>query len=120
MDRLTGLRIFREVVECGSFSTAAERLRVSAPMASKHLAQLERQLGARLLHRSSRRVSLTEAGETYYAQVRQALDTLDAADSAIGLSAASPRGQLRISAPVWCANPRFARTLSRHRARYPS
>lgn len=57
MDRLTSLRVFREVVEAGSFARAAARLSLSAPMASKHLAQLERELGARLLHRTSRRLS---------------------------------------------------------------
>jgi DNA-binding transcriptional LysR family regulator len=77
MDRLTGLRVFREVVEAGSFSSAATRLSLSAPMASKHVAQLERELGARLLNRSSRKLSLTDAGELYYAQCREALDTLE-------------------------------------------
>lgn len=54
MDRMTSLRVFREVVEAGSFVAAAERLNMSPPMASKHVAQLEKSLGARLLHRSSR------------------------------------------------------------------
>ena len=68
MDRLTSLRVFRDVVEAGSFARAAVRLTLSAPMASKHVAQLERDLGARLLHRTSRKLSLTEAGAVYYAQ----------------------------------------------------
>ena len=66
MDRLTSLRVFREVVESGSFVAAAGRLAISAPMASKHVAQLEKSLGARLLHRSSRHLSLTEAGTAWY------------------------------------------------------
>ena len=66
MDRLTSLRVFREVVDSGSFVAAAERLAISAPMASKHVAQLEKSLGARLLHRSSRHLSLTEAGQAWY------------------------------------------------------
>ncbi|WP_431111926.1 helix-turn-helix domain-containing protein [Variovorax paradoxus] len=65
MDRLTSLRVFREVVESGSFVAAAERLSMSPPMASKHVAQLEKSLGARLLHRSSRHLSLTEAGTAW-------------------------------------------------------
>jgi DNA-binding transcriptional LysR family regulator len=119
MDRLTSLRVFREIIETGSFSAAAERLGVSAPMASKHIAQLEDAAGARLLHRSSRRLSPTEAGATYYAQCRQALDILDAADAAIREGAASPRGQLKITAPVWCATPRFAQALADYHQAFP-
>lgn len=119
MDRLTSLRIFREIVETGSFSGAAERLGVSAPMASKHIAQLETQTGARLLNRSSRHLSPTAAGELYYAQCRQALDILDAADAEVQRDAATPRGQLKITAPNWCANPRFARALADYRDAYP-
>jgi len=119
MDRLTGLRIFREIVETGSFSGAADRLGVSAPMASKHIAQLESQTGARLLNRSSRHLSPTEAGELYYVQCRQALDLLDAADAAIQRDAATPRGRLKLSAPDWCANPRFAKALADYRDAYP-
>jgi len=119
MDRLTSLRVFREIVEAGSFSAAAERLGISTPMASKHLARLESQTGARLLNRSSRHLSPTEAGDVYYAQCRQALDILDAADAAIREGAASPRGHLKITAPGWCANPRFAKALAEYHVRYP-
>ena len=119
MDRLTGLRIFREIVETGSFAGAADRLGVSAPMASKHIAQLESQTGARLLNRSSRHLSPTEAGELYYAQCRQALDILDAADAAVQQNASTPRGRLKITAPDWCANPRFTRALADYRDACP-
>jgi len=119
MDRLTGLRVFREVVEAGSFSAAATRLSLSAPMASKHVAQLERELGARLLNRSSRKLSLTDAGELYYAQCREALDTLEAAEAALRQSSQAPRGPLKVSAPVWCANRRFAEALVAYRQACP-
>jgi len=119
MDRLTSLRVFRDVVESGSFVAAAERLGVSAPMASKHVAQLEKSLGARLLHRSSRHLSLTEAGQAWYEQSRRALDLLDAAEAAIGQKNEAPRGQLKVSAPVWCATPRIARVLADYRERFP-
>ena len=119
MDRLTGLRVFREVVDAGSFTAAADRLDISAPMASKHVAQLERSLGARLLNRSSRHLSLTEAGRAWYAQSAQALDLLDAAEAAIGRKNEAPRGQLKVSAPVWCATPRIARVLADYRAAFP-
>jgi DNA-binding transcriptional LysR family regulator len=116
---LTGIRVLREIVESGSFSAAAERLAMSAPMVSKHLARLEHELGARLLHRSSRRLSLTEAGTLYYAQCRQALDILDAAGAAVSQSTTTPRGTLKISAPVWCANRLFAQVLTEYRHTYP-
>ncbi|MDM0011943.1 LysR family transcriptional regulator [Variovorax sp. J22P168] len=119
MDRLTSLRVFREVVESGSFVAAAERLGISAPMVSKHVAQLEKSLGARLLHRSSRHLSLTEAGQAWHEQSRRALDLLDAAESAIGQTHDTPRGQLKVSAPVWCATPRFAAVLAGYRERCP-
>jgi len=119
MDRMTSLRVFREVVEAGSFVAAAERLGMSPPMASKHVAQLEKSLGARLLHRSSRHLSLTEAGTAWYAQSRRALELLDAAEAAIGQTNEAPRGQLKVSAPVWCATPRFARVLADYRERFP-
>ena len=119
MDRMTSLRVFREVVESGSFTAAADRLAISAPMVSKHVAQLEKSLGARLLNRSSRHLSLTEAGTAWYAQSTQALDLLDAAEVAIGRRNDTPRGRLKVSAPVWCATPRFARVLADYRARCP-
>ena len=119
MDRMTSLRVFREVVESGSFVAAAERLGISAPMASKHVAQLEKSLGARLLHRSSRHLSLTEAGTAWYEQSRRALDMLDAAEAAIGQDSTVPRGHLKVSAPVWCATPFFASVLAAYRERFP-
>ena len=119
MDRLTSLRVFREIVETGSFAAAAKRLGVSAPMASKHVAELEHSSGARLLHRSSRRLSPTDAGERYYAHCRQALEILDAADAEMHQGASTPRGHLKISAPVWCANRRFVDVLARYIRAYP-
>ena len=113
------LQVLCEVVEAGSFSAAAEHLSISAPMVSKHVAQLERTLGARLLNRTSRRLSLTEVGTVYYEQCRIALDTLQAAQEAVGQGTQVPRGQLKVSAPVWCANRRFAHVLGAYREKYP-
>ncbi|WP_429949217.1 LysR family transcriptional regulator [Comamonas sediminis] len=119
MDQLTSMQVFQAVVDNGSFAQAGERLGISAPMVSKHVAQLEQRLGARLLNRSSRHVSLTEAGQRWYAQSRLALEMLDAAAQEIGQHNQAPSGQLKISAPVWCATPQMARILARYRARYP-
>ena len=119
MDQLTSMQIFCQVVDSGSFALAGQRLGVSAPMVSKHVAQLEKRLGARLLNRSSRHLSLTEAGQRWYAQSSQALELLDAAAQELGQHNQAPRGQLKISAPVWCATPRMAQILANYRARYP-
>lgn len=119
MDRLTSLQVFREVVDAGSFAAAAKRLSMSAPMVSKHLALLERELGARLLNRSNRRLSLTEEGRVYDASCREALDALATAADAIGHRSVAPRGLLKVSAPVWCATPGFAAALADYRERCP-
>jgi DNA-binding transcriptional LysR family regulator len=79
----------------------------------------KKSLGARLLHRTSRRLSLTEAGTVYFEQCKVALDTLLGAEASIGRSTQTPRGQLKLSAPVWCANRRFAEILCAYRERYP-
>ena len=119
MDTLTSLRVFREVVESGSFVAAAQRLNLSTAMASKHVAHLERQLGARLLNRTSRHLSLTEAGTVYLEQCRDALDSLQAGEAAIGLRQEAPRGVLKLTAPVWCATRRFADVLAAYQQRFP-
>ena len=119
MDTLTSLRVFREVVDNGSFVGAAKRVGLSTAMASKHVAHLERQLGARLLNRTSRHLSLTEAGTVYLAQCREALDSLQAGAAAIGRNQEAPRGVLKVTAPVWCATPRFADVLAGYRRAHP-
>lgn len=119
MDQLANLRLFREIVESGSFNKAAERLRISAPVASKRLAQLEQHLNVRLLNRTSRRQSLTEAGKSYYEQCCEVLDLLDAADSELGSRAKDVRGHLKVSAPVWCAHSKFTEVVASYCKRYP-
>jgi len=113
------MKVFRLVVEAGSFARAAAQMGISPAMASKHLAHLERSLGARLLNRTSRHVSPTEAGQVYFEQCCEALDLLDTAEATLQDSHAEPRGQLKITAPVWCANRRFAGMLACYRERYP-
>lgn len=119
MDTLLSLRVFREVVDSGSFVAAAGRLNLSTAMASKHVAHLERQLGARLLNRTSRHLSLTEAGSAYLEQCREALDSLQAGEAALGSSREAPRGVLKVTAPVWCANRRFADVLAAYQRQQP-
>ena len=119
MDTLLSLRVFREVVDNASFVGAAKRLGLSTAMASKHVAHLERQLGARLLNRTSRHLSLTEAGTLYLAQCREALDSLQAGEAAIGKDQEAPRGVLKVTAPVWCATRHFADVLAAYRQAHP-
>lgn len=116
---LTGVRVFCEIVDSGSFTAAADRLGMAPPMVSKHLARLERHLAARLLNRSSRSMSLTEAGTLFHEQARQALDALDAGVASVGQSTGEPRGELKVSAPVWIATPRLAGLLAEYRQAYP-
>ena len=119
MDTLRSMRVFRAVVELDSFVRASERLGLSAAMVSKHVMHLERHLGARLLNRSSRHLSLTEIGKVYFEQCRDMLDNLDEVEATVGRTTVVPRGMLRLSAPVWFANPIFTRTLAAYRARFP-
>ncbi len=118
MDTLLSMKVFRRVVDAGSFVAAARALDVSTAMASKHVAHLEQHLGARLLNRSSRHLSLTDAGSVYYEQCREMLDNLEEAEAAVGRASATPRGVLKITAPVWFANARFARLLADYKARF--
>ena len=119
MDTLRSMRVFRAVVELDSFVRASERLDLSPAMVSKHVMHLERHLGARLLNRSSRHLSLTEIGKVYFEQCRDMLDNLDEVEATVGRTTVVPRGMLRLSAPVWFANPIFTRTLAAYRARFP-
>lgn len=119
MDTLTSLKVFCQIVEQGSFARAAEQLGISAPMASKHLNHLEKHLATRLLYRNSRQLHLSKEGEAYYRQCREALELLDNAAQAASLGRSKAHGHLRITAPVWCANPVFARWIAEYRAREP-
>lgn len=119
MDTLVSLRLFCTVAELKSFTAAADRLGLSPAMASKHVSQLEHRLGSRLLNRTSRRVSLTEAGALYFAQARQMLEGLDEVEAAIGNATLAPRGTLRLSAPVWVASTPFVTRMADYNRRYP-
>lgn len=119
MDTLTSMQVFRLAVELKSFAAAARRLDMSPAMASKHVMHLERRLGALLLNRTSRRLSLTEAGTVYFDHARHMLDDLEDVEASVAQSRAAPRGTLRLSAPVWMANPDFIGVLNDYRARYP-
>jgi DNA-binding transcriptional LysR family regulator len=119
MDTLVSMRVLCLVAELKSFAAAAKRARISAAMASKHVMQLEKRLGTRLLNRTSRRVSLSESGTLYFEQARQMLESLDEVESAVSKATVIPRGMLRLTAPVWMANPLLAKALADYQARHP-
>jgi DNA-binding transcriptional LysR family regulator len=98
MDRLKSLTTFVQVVESGGFSAAARRLNMSPTMASEHVQALENQLGARLLQRTTRKISLTEVGQAYYENAARILNELGEADRRAGALQATPRGRLRLHA----------------------
>jgi DNA-binding transcriptional LysR family regulator len=99
MDRLSLMETYIRVVEAGSFSTAAKQLNVGQPAVSKAIAQLEERLGARLLMRSSRRLKLTDAGQTYHERASRAIAMAEEADAAVR-GANGFTGRLRVSASV--------------------
>ena len=100
MNRFENARVFTTVVDAGGFTRAAERLGLSRAAASKHVMQLEERLGARLLNRTTRRVSVTAAGRTFYEQCRRILTEFDEAERAASSLHREPRGELRVVAPT--------------------
>ena len=98
MDRITSMTTFTTVIACGSFAQAAQRLNMSPAMVTNHVRALEERLGARLLNRTTRKLSLTEAGQGYYDACAQILAELDAADARVSALTAAPRGTLRVNA----------------------
>lgn len=119
MDRLTTDRMFVAVMEAGSFTAAAERLGTSSGQASKLVSRLEADLGVRLLNRTTRAVSPTEAGQAYHDRIRQILDDLDSLDQAIRNTSQAPRGRLRLTAPLTFGSLELAPALNDFAARYP-
>jgi len=97
MDKLQALKVFVTVVKENSFAEAANSLNLSAPMISRYVAWLEQSLNARLINRTTRSFSLTEAGTRYFHQAVQILDAVEEADMIAGDHKAEPRGILRIS-----------------------
>ena len=94
MNTLLSMKVFRQVVESGSFVGAAARLNLSTAMTSKHLVHLEEHLGTRLLNRSSRSSSLTESGKLFLERCKVILEELTEAESAVGSVTGVPRGAM--------------------------
>lgn len=99
MDRLAAMAAYVQVVETGSFVRAAEKLGASTSSTSRLIADLEAHLGARLLNRTTRKLSLTETGQAYYERCVQLLADIDEAEAAAGAAAAVPTGKLKLTCP---------------------
>jgi len=119
LDRVTGLEVFVTVAASGSLSAAARALNMSQTMATKHVAALEQHLGVKLFHRSTRRLSLTEAGRNYRESVGRILADIEAADDAVSADRFEPRGTLRINAPVSFGARQIAPLLDELTRRHP-
>ena len=100
MDRLGAMEVFVQVVDCRGFTAAADRLGISRAAVSKQILQLEEALGARLLNRTTRRVSVTELGNAYYERCRRVLAEVESADLLVDQLHSKPKGTLKVSAPM--------------------
>src|SRR5712672_979339 len=118
MDRLTSLTAFVRVVDSGGFSAPGRRLNMSTTMVSNHVQSLEDRLGARLLQRTTRKVSLTEIGKAYYDRCVQILADLEQADDIAGAQQSTPRGTLRIYAATHIV-PFIAPVVAEFLSTYP-
>lgn len=119
MDRLNCDRMFATVMETGSFTAAADRLGTTSGQASKLVSRLETALGVRLLNRTTRAVSPTEAGQAYYDRLRPLLDEFDSLDAAVRDVTRTPRGRLRLTAPLTFGGLELTPILNDFALRWP-
>jgi DNA-binding transcriptional LysR family regulator len=118
MNKLLWMRCIVRVVETGSFSAVARELDIGQPNVSRHIAALEADLGALLLHRSTRQLAVTPEGQRYYAQARQALDLIAQAEADV-LGQHNPRGLLRVACSPALGTEIITDTLPAFLERYP-
>ena len=119
MDQLTAMRVFVRVAERGSFSLAADELEISRAAASAHVAALEKHLGARLLHRTTRKVALTAEGTDFLERARRILAELREAEDALRDTRSKPQGRLRVDVPVAFGENLLLPALPEFTRRYP-
>ncbi|WP_321797345.1 LysR family transcriptional regulator [Caballeronia sp. J97] len=120
MDTLSSMRMFARVAEEGSFTAAAQRMNTSTAATSRTIAALEAHLHARLLHRSTRRVTLTEAGRRYLQRCEQILACVDAAEAEAADAQLRPSGHLRIHASTSLGQSYVVPAIVRYQARHPA
>ena len=119
MDQLSCMRTFARVAELSSFTKAADALELSRAVVSTQIADLERHLGVRLFHRTTRRVTLTADGAEYFGRSRRILADIAAADEAVRLTKQRPQGRLRVDVPVAFGRHLLMPALALFTARYP-
>lgn len=119
MDIVSGMQVFTAVVDNGSFVAAADRLAISRAMASKSVSALEEHLGTRLLNRTTRRLSLTEAGLAFYERSVQILADISEAEQLAGRMASEPRGKLKVTMPLAYGIHRLGPVIADYARRYP-
>jgi DNA-binding transcriptional LysR family regulator len=119
MDQLRAMKVFARVIDEGGFARAARALDMAPPVVTRVVAELEAHLGARLLNRTTRRVSLTDVGEAYLARARNILVEVEEAEALASEATTEPRGHLRVLAPPALAVHQLAKHLPRFHALYP-
>jgi LysR family transcriptional regulator for bpeEF and oprC len=119
MDQLQGMRVFTRVAELGSFARAANTLDLSRAMTSSYVAQLEKHLGTRLLHRTTRKVSVSAQGAVYLEHCKRILAEIDAADDQLRLARNQPQGRLRVDVPVAFGKYLLQPAIPQFAQRYP-
>jgi DNA-binding transcriptional LysR family regulator len=119
MDKLIALNVFRRVVELESFSRAAEALNLSNAAVSKNVQELEKELGTQLIHRTTRRLNLTEAGRLYFQRVSSILDELERAEELVADLSVKPHGLLRVTAPMSLGLTHVATAIYQFQSLYP-
>jgi LysR family transcriptional regulator, regulator for bpeEF and oprC len=119
MDQLQAMRVFARVAEHGSFARAASTLDLSRAMASSYVAQLEKHLGTRLLHRTTRKVSVSPQGAVYLEHCRRILAEIQAADDQLRLARDRPTGKLRVDVPVAFGRYLLLPAIPQFTQRYP-
>ncbi|MBT7136902.1 MAG: LysR family transcriptional regulator [Rhodospirillaceae bacterium] len=119
MDTLNGYTVFTKVVETGGFSAAARDLNISKSAVSKHIAKLEDHLGVRLLNRTTRKLSPTEVGATFYERARRIVQDVEETEQAVSALHVEPRGTLRLNVPMSFGVSHVAPILADFSKRYP-
>lgn len=119
MDKLNNMQAFCRIVELGTFAAVAREMDLSAMMISKYIAQLEESLGVALLNRTTRKISLTEAGEVYYNRSKQLLDDFSELDESTSQLGRNVKGTLRISASIDFGGLYMVSAIEAYQQQYP-
>jgi DNA-binding transcriptional LysR family regulator len=120
LDRVTSMQVFVRVAALGSFSAAARALHLSQTMVTKHVAALESRLGVKLLHRSTRSLTLTEGGRDYLAACERILAEIEEAEASASLDRIEPRGTLRLNVPLTFGFRQIVPALAEFSSHYPA